>query len=379
MLALVMLINRSGTMVLPFLSIYLTGALGYTVGQAGIILSMFGLGSMCGAYLGGWLTDRVGHFKVQFLSLILGGLLFFVLSGISQFMSLAIGVFVLSLVADSMRPANAVSVAFYARPENVSRAFSLNRMAINLGFSIGPALGGLLAAVSYRMLFVADGITCIGAGILFFLYFRKRQGFDLPSEKKTEPVARPKSPYRDFYFVIFIILCTGYAMLFFQLFATLPLYYREVYQLSEAHIGGLMALNGLIVFALEMIIVYIVGQRVGIGRLIVGGCVLISLSFALLNVASGVGVLVAAMVLMSLSEIFAMPFMATVTVQRSQIANRGAYMGMYALSFSGAHVLAPLLGTRLIMAYGYDTLWWVAAGVSVLVGLGFHIVMKKFR
>jgi hypothetical protein len=52
---------------------------------------------------------------------------------------------------------------------------------------------------------------------------------------------------------------------------------------------------------------------------------------------------------------------------------------MYALSFSGAHVLAPLLGTRLIMAYGYDTLWWVAAGVSVLVGLGFHIVMKKFR
>ena len=134
MLGLVMLINRSGTMVLPFLGIYLTSSLGFTLEQTGVILSCFGVGSMAGSFLGGWFTDKFGHFYVQFLSLVLGGIMFTFLSYINSYYQLAIGILLLSTVAESFRSANASSVSFYAKPENVSRAFSLNRMAINLGF-----------------------------------------------------------------------------------------------------------------------------------------------------------------------------------------------------------------------------------------------------
>ncbi|GAB3829076.1 hypothetical protein GCM10028895_43490 [Pontibacter rugosus] len=225
MMSVVMLINRSGAMVTPFLSVYLTEVLGYTLNETGIILSTYGLGSVCGSFLGGWLTDKVGHFKVQFLSLTIGGSLYFVLLTLRSFEALAAGVFILSLVNDTLRPANSSSIASYARPENVTRAFSLNRMAINLGFSIGPALGGLLAAVSYQWLFIADGTTCIMAGLFFFFYFRNKQGRQLHTSTTASlsaPPAKERSPYRDKYFILFAILCCCFAMMFFQLLSTLP-------------------------------------------------------------------------------------------------------------------------------------------------------------
>lgn len=155
MLALVMLINRTGSMVLPFLGVYMVKELGFTLKEAGVVLSCYGFGSVIGAWLGGKLTDKLGHFKVQSVSLFLTFPIFFVLYFLRDVLSLSIGVFVLTLVADTFRPANSVSIVYYAKPENITRAFSLNRMAINLGFSIGPAVGGLLAAISYQLLFSA--------------------------------------------------------------------------------------------------------------------------------------------------------------------------------------------------------------------------------
>lgn len=380
MMSLVMLINRSGAMVTPFLSVYLTEMLGYTIKEAGIILSMYGLGSVCGSFLGGWLTDKVGHFKVQFLSLTVGGSLYFMLLSLQGFTALAVGVFVLSLVNDTLRPANASSIASYARPENVTRAFSLNRMAINLGFSIGPALGGLLAAISYRWLFIADGTTCILAGLFFFFYFRRKQGHDEQQASTTnETVPKQRSPYRDGYFVLFAVLCSCFAIIFFQLFSTLPLYYRQVYTLPESRIGLLLGLNGLIVFMLEMLVVYLIGERVRKSWLIVGGILLLGLSFVLLNLTQHLSILYVAMLLLSIAEILAMPFMATITVERSGPANRGAYMGLYTISYAAAHVVAPYLGTTLAASFGFVTLWWAMGALAVATAIAIYFVVQHME
>lgn len=381
MMSLVMLINRSGAMVTPFLSVYLTEVLGYTLKEAGIILSMYGLGSVCGSFLGGWLTDKVGHFKVQFLSLTVGGSLYFVLLSLKSFETLMAGIFILSLVNDTLRPANASSIASYARPENVTRAFSLNRMAINLGFSIGPALGGLLAAISYRWLFIADGTTCILAGLFFFFYFRNRQGHDAQQEadNPNEGTTKQRSPYRDGYFILFAILCSFFAIIFFQLFSTLPLYYRQVYSLPEGKIGLLLGLNGLIVFMLEMIIVYLIGERARKAWLIPGGILLLGLSFVMLNLTQHLSILYAAMLLLSIAEILAMPFMATITVERSGLANRGAYMGLYTISYAAAHVVAPYLGTTLAATFGFATLWWVMGALAVVTALAIYFVVQHME
>ncbi len=370
-------------MVTPFLGVYLIGELDYSLQEAGAILSFYGLGSVCGSFLGGWLTDRIGHFKVQFVSLTLGGSLYFILLHLHQFEYLAAGVFILSLVNDCLRPANSASIAHYAKPENMTRAFSLNRMAINLGFSIGPALGGLLAALSYRWLFIADGITCMVAGLFFYLYFRQKKGNQpLQAQQETIVEAAPvtnKSPYTDLLFLLFVLLCCTFATVFFQLISTLPIYYKQVYKLSEGNIGMLMGMNGLMVFMLEMILVYLLGERFPRKMVVAGGVLLLGLSFISLNLMAHVSILFVAMLLLSIAEILAMPYMTTITVERSNASNRGAYMGLYTISYSAAHVVAPLLGTSIISAFGFGTLWWSMGGMAVIAAIGLYLVVQAIE
>lgn len=382
MLALVMLINRSGAMVIPFLGVYMVNYLHFSLEDTGTVLSCFGIGAVAGSFLGGWLTDKAGHFKVQLYSLILTVPMFFLLPELTTVLKLAIGVFMLSIISETFRPANSVSIAYYAKPDNVIRSFSLNRMALNLGFSIGPALGGFLAAVSYAFLFYGNAVAAFLSALMFFLYFRNRKGSE-KKELKEEAVlntgAAERSPYRDGLFITFSILSCVFAICFFQLLNTLPLYYRTIYKLSEADIGVILAFSGMVVFLLEMLLVHIAEKRMTAREVIVLGVLLCGLSFLILNLAVGIWVLYLAMFVLCISGILAMPFMATVTLQRSSLKNRGAYMGINALSFSVAHVFSPFAGTRIAAEWGFETLWYGTAVVLLLTGTGFLVIMKRMR
>ena len=382
MLSAVMLINRIGAMVLPFMGVYMVAELKFTISQTGVVLSCFGLGAMAGSALGGWLTDKVGHFRVQLTSIILSVPIFFLLPLFKEVWSLAIGVFVLSIITETFRPANSVSISVYAKPENITRSFSLNRMAINLGFSIGPALGGILAAISFKLLFYGNGITALLAGLLFYFYFK-----DLPVNKNRELLQDAKdekkiktgiSPWRDRPFIIYSLYCCLYSICFFQLLSTLPLFYRQVHHLSERNIGLILASNGLVVFALEMLIVQVAERKMRATSVIIAGVFLGAVSFLILLITSGIWVLFLAMFIMSVSEILAMPFMATVTIKRGSTDRKGAYMGFNALSVSSAFVLSPLIGTFVAEHFGFSALWIGTAIVGIATAFGFKWVFSKF-
>src|SRR5215212_3651629 len=169
-LALVTFINRSGTMVIPFLSVYLTSK-GYTLAQAGYVMAAFGGGAILGAYIGGIMTDRFGHFYVQVFSLLLNGILFIVLGQMRTFWQITICIFILSTLGEAFRPANSAAIAAYSNESNRTRCYALNRLAINLGWAFGPAIGGLLASINDSLLFWADGLTCIIAAVLLYFVF----------------------------------------------------------------------------------------------------------------------------------------------------------------------------------------------------------------
>lgn len=309
-------INRSGAIVLPFLGVYVSGSLHYNLTQTGLILSSYGLGSVSASILGGWLTDRFGHFKVQFLSQLIGGLLYFCFINVQQFEYLAMGVFLLGLVNDCIRPSNATAVAQYATTETLPRAFSLNRIAINLGFIIGSAVGGLLSAISFKWLFVANGITGILAAIFFFIYFiHEKPHATLQPEKERVNPSPIGSPYKDYLFIFFVFLCICFAVIFYQLFSTLPLYYQQVYHLSQENIGLLMSFNGLVVLLTEMFLVSLIAKYIKKWLAVVAGVFLLGVSFMLLNMVEHASILLVSMLLFSLSEIMAMPFMSAITAE----------------------------------------------------------------
>ena len=377
MLALIQLINRSGSMVLPFLAVYMTHALGYTVQQAGLIMSIYGVGSLIGSYLGGWLTDKIGAFRVQIFSLVGGGIIFLFLPMLKEIEALMAGILISSIVVETLRPANSTAVSQYARPENMTRAFSLNRMAINLGVSVGPALGGLLAGISYDLLFVADGVTCIAAGLVFYFFFRDRPANVRP--KTEEDLANVKKPHQDLVYMIFAVFCGFYALLFLQIFQVLPLYYAGPGALSEAGIGLLLAFNGLFVFVVEMVLVYSIENRFRLHRIIVTGFLMLSASFLVLLAGPQLPILYTGMLLLSLSEILAMPFMVTLIMKKAGEHARGSYIGIYTMSWSLAFIISPSLTTYIIEHFSYDALWYFNGTLAVVAAVGIGVLAGKME
>ncbi|MGB3863864.1 MAG: MFS transporter, partial [Candidatus Aminicenantaceae bacterium] len=211
----VLLVNASGMMVLFFLSLYLTRQLGFTVTQAGRALSVFGLGSLSGTYLGGWLSDRIGSTNVQKLSLFLCGVFYISLGQLQSLWGIYIMIFILSMASGLMYPANATSMARLCPPEITTKGFALNRLANNIGATIGPAVGGMLALRNYVLLFWVDGLTCLAAFFVFILVWKKPEEHLRVVSGEQTPSGR--SPWRDVPFLLLLPIIVIWGAIFFQL------------------------------------------------------------------------------------------------------------------------------------------------------------------
>jgi predicted MFS family arabinose efflux permease len=379
-LSLITLINRAGTMVVPFLSLYLIEDLGFTLSNVGWIMTAFGFGSVCGSWIGGKLTNKIGFYKVMFWSLLISGLMFIGLQFITSFAGLCIGVFFLLLVADTFRPALFVAVATYCKPENRTRSITLIRLAINLGFSLGPAAGGaIIYTMSYAGLFWIDGITCISAGVLFlYLLNERKKGNEIKKEKSGEK----KSPYKDKAYLIFLgaLLLIGFT--FLQYFSTIPLYYSEIHQLSEQKIGWLMSLNGFVIFLIEMpLVAFFENERFSKYRILVISTLLLAVSFFILNMSNWFGVLIFGMLFMTVGEMLNFPFLNAFAMDRAEKNNNQAeYMALFTMSFSVAHIFGHNSGMQLINAFGYEITWYIMGGlliVSILFFMWLKNIVKK--
>ncbi|HEY1006250.1 MAG TPA: MFS transporter [Sphingobacteriaceae bacterium] len=376
-LSLVMLINRSGTMVLPFMTIYCTESLNFTIVQAGYIMALFGAGSIAGAFIGGKITDKIGFYWLQVGALLTGGCFYILLSFLDTFPTLAVGTFILSLCNESFRPANSTAVVQYSTVENRTRSYSLNRLAVNLGWSLGGALGGFLASVDYHLLFWVDGATNILAAVLLLRLLKPMP----PPAAPAREVIREKpagSAYRDRVYLLFILVTILYAMCFFQLFSMQPVFFKSEWHLSEQFIGGLMALNGLIIASSEMVIVHrLEGTRPPL-IFIGAGVILVGAGYSLVNVLPAAAwVAVAAVIIMTIGEILSLPFMNTYWISRTSDHNRGEYAGLYTMAWSAAQILAPAFGSQMILHFGYTTLWYLIALICLLASAGFYVIYVR--
>ncbi|AZA59469.1 MFS transporter [Chryseobacterium shandongense] len=378
MLALVMLINRAGSMVLPFLGVYMTNHLHFSIENTGIVLSFFGIGSVLGSWMGGFITDKIGEYKVQSFSLLLSVPLFCLIPVFKTEVGVAAIILVQSIVSDAFRPANSVAITKYAKPENITRAFSLNRMAVNLGFSIGPALGGILSAISYEFLFFTNALAALMAGILYIIFFKKRNKLARLKAKKIKEVIEIKkdsSPYRDGKFLIYCFLCMLFSICFFQLFSTLTIFYKDTAHLSQQNIGYLLGYSGFVVVLLEMGLVQVAEKYFSLAVTMFLGTFICGLSYAMLGFDHSMLTLILSMSLLCVGEIWALPFMSTITALRSGKNNKGAYMGLNGISFSIAFIVTPYLGTMIAEKLGFTTLWIGTGIVATAIATAFYFIV----
>ena len=371
-----MLINRSGTMVLPFLSLYLTHELGFTTGAAGQVLAVYGLGAVAGSFAGGWLSDRVGPLRVQQVSLLCTGAGFIVLGQLHSHAAITVAVFALSVVADAFRPATFAAVAHHSAVGLRTRSLALVRLAANLGVSIGPAVGGFLAVRHYELLFWADAVTCWLAAVMLTVAFSGAAR--LGARFEVAATGSRVSPWRDRPYLAFLVLVALLATVFFQIMSTLPLYWREHLGLAEDRIGVLLALNAVIIVLVEMVLVRAIEHRDHL-RLAALGSFLVCLGFSLMPLGGGTMFIAFTIVVWSVGEMLSLPLTNAFASLRGGVAGTGRYVGAYMLAFATAFVTAPLVGTWAYQHLGADALWYSCAGIGVVLAVGFSWLSATVR
>lgn len=360
LLSLVTFVNRAGAMVIPFLSLYLINVEGFNLPQVGWIMSCFGLGSLVGTYIGGRLTDSIGFYKVILSSLFLGGVGFILLQYINTFYGFCIGIFLLTLMADAGRPAIFVAADAYSKPGNITRSIALIRLAINLGFSIGPLVGGLIIAhINYTSLFWIDGLTCMLASLGVFLLLKPKK-LKNTTEEKTVVLKEGLPPYLNKLFLIFFVIMVANSLAFVQYFSVMPVYYEKVHFLSEDVIGWLLFINGATIVVFEMpLIAWLDRKKISKTMATFWGIFFLGLSYLVLNLTDWSGVLIIAMFLMTLGEMIGFPFSNALALEMSPKGRKGSYMALYSMSFSVAHLIGHNGGMNLVNSFGYFKTWTI--------------------
>jgi predicted MFS family arabinose efflux permease len=366
-LALITLVNRAGTMVIPFLSLYLNKDLDFSKDDVGWILVCFGIGSVIGSWSGGKLTDKIGFYKVMSFSLFITGLSFIALQYITSFWGLCFAILFLMSVADTFRPALFVSLKTYSKPENRTRSLALIRLAINAGMGIGPTIAGLVIVIKgYGILFWIDGLTCILAILLFRYLVKEPKKVIIKTETKTH-ILEKNSVYKDKTYWIFLGICFFFGMAFFQLIFTLPLYYEDVFGLNEFKIGLIMFLNVGIIVIFEMpLISYLEKRLIPVIKHITMACALLALSYYVLYQNFWIGVLIVSIIIITFSEMLGFPYTNKFALNRAKEGFEGSYMALYSVSFSLAHIFGAKIGLDVIDAYGYQANWLLTGTYGVL-------------
>ncbi len=374
LLSAVALVNRAGTMVLPFLALWLTERRDFSVPEAARLLSLFGVGSVVGTVVGGHLTDRIGPVRVQASSLAAGGIVLFLLGRCESPSAIGALAFLLGLIGDAFRPANAALLTAIAPPDRLMRAFALNRLAINVGMTIAPAVGGVLARIDYAWLFVVDGATCLAAAALFLAFFAGRSP---TTEDDDEAAARSgRGPWRDGVFLACLGAAFVVACIFMQTMSTLPPYLRETYRLREDAIGLLFAINPLVITLFEMVLVHRV-QRPNPLRIVALAALFTGGGFALLPHGSTFAFGALAMIVVTVGEMLDAPLLGGFLAGRAAPRFRGRAMALYALVFSGSLVAAPELGGLVYDRLGPEALWHGCGVAGVVVAILYLALARR--
>ncbi len=390
------LVNRAGTMVLPFLAIYLTRSRGFSATGAGAMLGLYGMAAIAVSPVAGRLADRFGPLPVMVGGLSAAGAVLLAYPFARSATAVALATLAFAVGNEMYRPASLTAVGSWLPPEQLRMGFVLSRLAVNLGMSVGPAVGGFLAARSFTTLFVADALTSLAAAALLLAAIPRLRRAGLASAGPAGSPAAVQAPEElaagdltaggaaemaarrpadagvlaDRAFLFFLAAVTVVLIVFFQHTSTMALFLVQTLGLSPAVYGLMFTLSTLQIVFLE---VPLNGAMADwpLRRSLSLGAFLCGVGFGGLGLAHGVFGVTAAVVTFTCGEMILFPSSSAYASHRAPAARRGAYMGAYSMSAAIAFAIGPWLGTVVLASWGPAVLWAacfvVAAGGALML------------
>lgn len=374
------LINRAGSFIVPFITLYLTEQLKCSEFFATLAIGTFGLGSMMGSLIGGQVADRIGRKPVMIAAVAGSAMIILLFSTIRVAWPVPLVTFTLALVADAYRPAMSAMLSDIVPPTQRAHAFGLMYVAINLGFAIAPALAGTLADYSFTWLFVGDAATSLAFASIILLAIPESLG------RGAVPGAAMPAAQAGFWASlgdmvrdrVLMTVCTAaflIGVVYTQALSTLPLHMKAL-GLTKQQYGTTIAWNGGLIFLLQFLVTA-VAVRYDRGRMLALGAVLTALGFGLTEWARVPWEFILTLVVWTLGEMIHAPLLSPVIADIAPVERRARYMGMLSLSFAAAHTVGAPLGGACLELLGANAIWRSSFAVAGAAAVLYMVVRKS--
>ncbi|MEV4564772.1 MFS transporter [Nonomuraea sp. NPDC049419] len=364
-------VNRLGTMVMPFTGVFLTQSRGMSLAAAGLVMGVFGAGSLLSQFISGVLTDRIGR-RVTLTGGMVATAVFMLALGYSTSLpAILASMFCLGLVMDIYRPASNAMVADLVSPEERPRAYGLLFWGVNLGYSIGVTAGGWLAQLGFLWLFWIDAVSCLIFAVLVW---------------RAVPETRPQGHestggfgvvLRDRVMLGFTLVVLGNAVVYSQTLSMLPVAMTKVVKLPLGTYGLAMALNGVLIVIVQPLVSGWLGRR-DPARTFALGLAVMAAGFAMTAFVTTAWGLVATIVVWTAGEIITAGIPGSIVARLAPPHLRGRYSGLFGFAWSLAAVLAPTLG-GVLLELGSKALWFTIGGVGATAAAGMLLLGPAVR
>lgn len=358
MLSLSTLINRVGTMVMFFLTLYLVQGRGWREEEAATAMAVYGFGALVASPFSGRLADRIGHRRLLAWSLFTSALTILLIPYTGPRVLLYPLIFLWSALTQAFWPASMALITGLATPEQRKQAFVLHRLASNLGIAVGPALGGFLAHYSYTSIFWIDGLTTLFGLVVLLAWVP-----DSPVDSHEGPPSG--SGWRDRRLLGLLLGLLPAILVFTQIHGTLPLWISRDLHHGTRMFGLVFTFNTLLILLLEVAI----NTRMAFwthGHQLALGALLIALGFGLTAFAGPLPLLALSVIIWSVGEMILLPASTDAAAALAPADRRGEYMGLYSMTWTLALTLGPWLGLLTYARLGPSFLWGGCAVVALM-------------
>lgn len=371
------LINRSGTMVIPFLVLYLTQKIGVSASEAGVALLVYGIGAFISAPLTGRLADKIGALKVMKISLVGTSAVMLIYGFITNYYLILVFSFILSVINEAFRPANLSLISEIVTPAQRRISFALNRLGINIGMSIGPVVGGFLILIDYHFLFYVNALASLAAGVyLIFTPWTSLSESESAIEEISSQTKLNTSVLGDRKYLFFLFAVIPANLVFFQHLGGVPLYIVEELGYTTAAFGLLSAINTVLIIIAEVPLNNLM-SNMSYSRSMFIGALLAAIGFGAMAVARDITPLIITIIIWTFGEMIFFPVTAAYASEIAPPKKRGEYMGYFQMTFSFAFSAGPWLGTVVYEKYGSVLLWSGALVMGLITAVLILFVKEK--
>jgi MFS family permease len=371
------LINRLGSFVIPFLTLYLTQRRGLPIGQAALMVSLFGAGSFSAALIGGELADRLGRRPVMLLSFLLAPFNMIALGLVQPLALLALFTFTQGLLTDLYRPAVSAAIADLVPPEERPRAYGYLYWAINLGFAVAPVVAGLIARFDYFLLFVGDAVTTFAFGLIILAGVRETRPAEARGASKAPLRQRIGQLRSSPLMLLFCALALGFGIIYMQGNVTLPVDMAS-HGLGPEKYGLAIAVNGLLIVILGLPASHAAGRWPRYGTMAVAA-ILAGVGFGLTGLASTLLLFGLSVGVWTLGEIAASTIAPAIVADLSPVDLRGLFQGAFGAAWGLSAFIGPLLGGWVYQQLGAGALWSGCLLLGAFLALGYLALGRRAR